>query len=281
MSFYKHPVIVCGMHRSGTSLVTKIIESQGVFMGDKKQGDNESVFFIDINEKIFKMINAGWDNPDNFNFVNRFFNKNIIHIINNELKSFHSIKYFGFSKYFNNHNFLKIKYDWGWKDPRNTFTADYWKEIFPDAKIIHIYRNPVDVAHSMRIRQQNFIEKYEESDDFKNYCNKIKFLGTSYRCLDLDEGFMLWEKYISRAFKIEKNIHHISYEELLNDPENEIKLLMDFIKIFPKKKAFNSEISNIDKSRLFAFIGDKELEDFYLKVKDNRWVKKLNYQNLT
>ncbi|MEZ5023867.1 MAG: sulfotransferase [Chitinophagales bacterium] len=37
---------------------------------------------------------------------------------------------------------------WGWKEPRNSFTLEFYKELFPDAKIIHIYRNPIDSANS-------------------------------------------------------------------------------------------------------------------------------------
>ena len=196
---YKQPIIICGMHRSGTSLISRLIESQGVFMGHKKQGDNESTFFIDINEAIFKLVNASWDNPSNFYYTNQFFDDNIGDIITKNLNSRKAIEYFGYSRYLINHNFHKIKYPWGWKDPRNTFTLDYWKALFPSAKIIHVYRNPVDVANSMRTRQQNFMENFDTNEAFRKYCMKINFFGTSYRCLDLNEGFKIWEKYISKA----------------------------------------------------------------------------------
>ena len=268
------------MHRSGTSLISKIIESQGVFMGHRKQKDNESVFFLDINEKIFRLINATWDTPDNFAYANTFFRNNIKKIILKELASKSNIRYFGLRKYLHNHNFDKLNYPWGWKDPRNIFTYDYWKQIFPGAKIIHIYRNPVDVANSMRIRQLNFIEKFETNETFRNYCLNINFLGTSYKCLDLTEGIKIWEKYIENAFEIQDNILHIKYEEFLMNSEKVSQILFNFIEVPLNNNKLHAITAKINKSRQFAFIGNKELENIYLSIKDNKWIKKLCYNNI-
>jgi hypothetical protein len=43
---------------------------------------------------------------------------------------------------------------WGWKDPRNSITLPVWLKLFPDARVIHIVRNGVDVAESLYRRQQ-------------------------------------------------------------------------------------------------------------------------------
>ena len=47
------PVVVVGMHRSGTSLVSRILDQSGVMMGKDLQGDHESLFFIGLNEWIY------------------------------------------------------------------------------------------------------------------------------------------------------------------------------------------------------------------------------------
>ena len=44
------PIIITGMHRSGTSLLSEILMKQGVFMGSKLDSNSESVFFQRIKE---------------------------------------------------------------------------------------------------------------------------------------------------------------------------------------------------------------------------------------
>ena len=48
-----NPVVVVGMHRSGTSLVSRILDDCGVMMGKDLQEDHESIFFISLNEWIY------------------------------------------------------------------------------------------------------------------------------------------------------------------------------------------------------------------------------------
>lgn len=281
MSFYKHPIIVCGMHRSGTSLVSNLIESQGVFMGDKKQGDHEPVFFLDINENIFKLINASWDTPDNFAYANNFFSSNINKFIYYQLRSRDAIKYFGFLNYLKNHNFHKIPYHWGWKDPRNTFTITYWHQLFPNAKIVHVYRNPVDVANSLRKRQTKFMERFVSNKNFEKYAIKNNFMGTSYKCLQLNEGFALWEKYVQKAFNTNIEMFHLKYEDLLAAPEENISDLLNFISVTKKADKIEKMLSDIDVTRKYAFVGNQELEQFYLSIKNTKSVIDLGYQNIT
>ena len=38
------PIIVIGMHRSGTTMLIKQLEELGLFVGDKKRKNYESVF---------------------------------------------------------------------------------------------------------------------------------------------------------------------------------------------------------------------------------------------
>jgi hypothetical protein len=43
----KHfPVIILGMHRSGTTMVTKLLEEVGLFVGDRLDENHEAVLFL-------------------------------------------------------------------------------------------------------------------------------------------------------------------------------------------------------------------------------------------
>lgn len=58
-------------------------------------------------------------------------------------------------------NIKKVDIPFGWKDPKNTFTVDFWKHIFPNPKIIHIYRNPIDSVSSYIERDLALKNKFE------------------------------------------------------------------------------------------------------------------------
>ena len=64
-SYKRSPIIIIGMHRSGTTMLSKILEDMGVFMGEKKDINNEALFFLNFNRYIFKQTFATWDSPKN------------------------------------------------------------------------------------------------------------------------------------------------------------------------------------------------------------------------
>ena len=40
-----NPIIIIGMHRSGTSMLSKILEDSDIFLGNNKDINNEALFF--------------------------------------------------------------------------------------------------------------------------------------------------------------------------------------------------------------------------------------------
>ena len=50
------PIIVTGMHRSGTTLVTRLLEGCNVYFGLYKDVNNEATFFLKRNEAIILTI---------------------------------------------------------------------------------------------------------------------------------------------------------------------------------------------------------------------------------
>ena len=58
------------MHRSGTTMLSKLLEQFGLFVGSKKEENDESLFFYKLNEWLLRQANASWDNPRNLNFIN-------------------------------------------------------------------------------------------------------------------------------------------------------------------------------------------------------------------
>jgi len=213
------PVIIIGMHRSGTGMISSMLEMLGLFGGYKQEKNHEALFFLRLNEWIFDQANASWDNPYNFSFVNENFKKEIIRVMKLHLSGYRRWEYLGTEKFLKYKSIKEIDFPWGWKDPKNTFTVGIWKEIFPDAKILHIYRNPVDVAESLRRREIRVIEEFNRN--FKKAVKEFFLLRKVYyqyslRIQNINEGIKLWQEYINKAFSLneefKENILHIRYE---------------------------------------------------------------------
>ena len=146
----KMPIIITGIHRSGTTLVSKIIEDNNVFLGKYKDINNESVFFQNINKWLMSINSSSWDNPSSFlesiNTENFKLNLDKLKLI---LHSKMNVQYFGMNNIIFNKKFDNIKNQWGWKDPRNIFTLPFWLKLFPKSKVIIIIRHPIDVVNSL------------------------------------------------------------------------------------------------------------------------------------
>jgi hypothetical protein len=95
------------------------------------------------------------------------------------------------------------------KSPFNTGRIKQLLEIFPDAKFIHIHRNPYEVYYS----NEKLYEKVLPAFSFHEAGNSEieKFILDSYR--------LTYQKYQKEISLIPKgNIAVISYEELVTDP---------------------------------------------------------------
>jgi LPS sulfotransferase NodH len=56
------PVIVIGMHRSGTTMLAKVLNKLGIFMGENIEHNSESIPFLKLNEQIFTKYKIKWSN---------------------------------------------------------------------------------------------------------------------------------------------------------------------------------------------------------------------------
>ena len=95
------PIIIAGMHRSGTSLLSKKLSEMNVFMGYYQDINNESLFFQRLNRWMMSYLQSSWDNPKSFYDINSidsdYIESHIVSML--ESKMFNFI-YFGFYKKF-------------------------------------------------------------------------------------------------------------------------------------------------------------------------------------
>jgi len=290
MNKFKGPLIIIGMHRSGTSMLSRVLEDLGIFMGIKKDENNEALFFVKFNNWILRQVNASWDNPYNYKVAGENFRNLTIDLAERYICSIKRIEYFGIKNFFKYKSLKELDFPWGWKDPRNTFTLDVWSKIFPNAKILHIYRNPIDVAVSLKKRREKCLEKFHWSIK-----KEIKFvllrgyLGCdclSPKFRDLMEGISLWEEYISRVFEIEEtydlDIIHIKYEDLLEIPKKNIVNILGEINLLNtvRESDIDNTVNGLNKGRRYAFLGNDYLGNIYEHIRTKNLMRKLGYDNI-
>ena len=181
----------------------------------------------------------------NSKFVKPLVEKNSIFNVPLESKSTNFI-YFGLKKMLMNHSFTNIKYQWGWKDPSNTFTLPIWLSIFNNAKVIYVLRHPLDVSRSL-LNRNNMLKKRDLNNIFPSFFSKYLSLLTitqggiscSFNINNIDECLSLYNYYYNEIIlhKGKHNILFIKYEDLLLNTEKIIAQLFSYI-----GKDFNEEI---------------------------------------
>jgi hypothetical protein len=269
----RNPVIFIGMHRSGTSMLGRLLEDLGMFFGTRKDENNEALFFQDLNEWLLSQCGGRWDNPTPFK---EYFWRNNEAVklteiyLRNMLASPRSIQFLGLRRFLSRrmHN---LDGPWGWKDPRNTFTLPMWLKIFPNAKVVSIERNGVDVAQSLLAREIKILEK---APQFYQRYRAIFFIhprragfAHSPRCLSLEDAFSLWEEYTSQADAAiatlpRERVLTLRYEEVLSNPAKWLTDVAAFCDLNASKARIGETVKGIRADRAQAYESNAELKIF-------------------
>jgi len=188
-------ICIAGAHRSGTSMLTRLLRACGLYLGPKHelmpaQADNPDGFwehlgFVALNDELLSELGGAWDLPPKTS-------EDFKHPRLDPLRMKARLLIEGFDS----------SNVWGWKDPRNSLTLPFWQDLLPGLKTLIVVRNPLEVAHSMRERN-----------------------GTSYSF-----GLRLWEIYnrrlIETASKQERLVTH--YDLFFENAEAELRRIVHF-----------------------------------------------------
>ncbi|MGZ3776222.1 MAG: hypothetical protein ACXVI9_01105 [Mucilaginibacter sp.] len=148
-------LIVTGMHRSGTSLITNWLFHCGLQVGEhlvgagdgNKEGHYEDVEFLRIHEEIL----AGNGYPPT-----GLIHHKPIHISEYQLEKLKAI--------------LKVKkhhFDqWGWKEPRTCLFLDVYRKLIPGAKYFVIVREYTAVVNSLLKRDFDILDSVYRQRSF-------------------------------------------------------------------------------------------------------------------
>jgi hypothetical protein len=267
-------------------MIANFLNKLGLFLGAKKDYHNEATFFVKINAWMIHNAGATWDNPENFNNINEEFSRHMIRVIDRHLSGPRRYEFLGWRRLCKYKSIKDLNVMWGWKDPRTTITLPVWQKIFPDAKIIHIFRNPIDVAQSLKRR--SFAYQNHFRPNLRTNLKELLLIGriryaNSYRVMNLREGVRLWREYTERALSIKRGtdeIIHIKYENFLADPYSNLKQIMAFSNMQVRDDGIRALLDQVDARRRFAFVNDSALYSFYQEIKQHPLMKQLGYDNI-
>ena len=267
------PLVVIGMHRSGTRLLVEILDRLGVFMGADRQADSESVAFMLINEQLLQQCGAFWSEPMSAHFLlAQPAAASQLAASAREALGPQLEKYAGSSGWHLETSRNELP-PFGWKDPRNTFTLPVWKQVFPNLRAIHIVRHGVDVAASLARRHAEALRAATgESVPPALTVIRDHALGilSSRRGWTLPEALTMWEQYVEKGRQesaaLGERALEVRFEELLTEPEQVIPTIAKFCRV-PVPVAQSRLLDGLKTGRAFAFRRDPELVAFAASVR--------------
>jgi hypothetical protein len=268
------PIVVIGMHRSGTRLVVDVLDKLGVFMGADAQADSESITFMLLNEALLHQCGAFWSEPMAAHFLlaepqaQAQLAAGTLAALESQLD-----RYAGPTGW---HRSATELPPFGWKDPRNTFTLPVWKRVFPNLRAVHVVRHGVDVAASLARRHAGAL-RAATGEAVPPALTVIRdhALGilSSRRGWTLAEALTMWEQYVEKAREecgaLGERAFEIRYETLLAEPERVVPALAEFCRVpVPAPATVAALLAGLEQSRAFAFRRDRELVELAATSRD-------------
>ncbi len=263
-----NPIVVVGMHRSGTSLVSRLLDKSGVLMGKDLQEDHESEFFIGLNEWIYENAGADWARPAAVSELLDFepAREKVEQYLRVRLASRASKKYSGQSL---KNGVFDLDVKWGWKDPRNGPALPFWTSIWPEMRIIHVVRHGVDVAASLHTRSKK--NWSEDVSRFEKWLPSYRWRSSNspirrgQRAATLSHALEFWAEQMEieeSMLQDREKVLAVRYENLLTNPENTVENILNHISAPADTELVSSLTESIDASRAFAFKQDSKLVEF-------------------
>ena len=189
-------VFVLGMHRSGTSSVTRLIDLLGVPVGGPQlppQSDNPEGFWevaplMQLNDELLAHLGGAWDVPPDPQ-PGWESDAALDEMRERAARVFHA---------------AHPGAGWVWKDPRACLLLRFWRPLTGSSDVaVIVLRNPLDVAHSL---------------------NRRSHMSTTY-------GMVLWERYMRVLSRDAGGLPAlvVRYDDALDDPTASAQQMREFL----------------------------------------------------
>src|SRR2546423_870535 len=221
------PICIAGMHRSGTSMITRLLNLCGLYLGattelsatapDNEAGFWENLYFTKLNEEALTRLGGGWDLPATL--TEGWEQDAEMSPLRDEatelVRQFSSYEV------------------WGWKDPRNSIMLPFWQRLIPDLKVVICLRNPLEVAKSLQMRNNS----------------------------SLAFGLNLWLAYNQRLLSCTRPDERVMthYNAYFYNPEAELRRLLSLLQIGAPAELVKESCSTISVPLRHSWITTQEL----------------------
>jgi hypothetical protein len=225
-------VFVLGMHRSGTSLLTRIVHLLGVPVGREEDlmkpdeaninGYWESDMLTAFQERLLRRLGGGWGAPPP---LSQGWERSprLLLDVGRARRIFRRV-----------YGTMPV---WAWKDPRTSLTLPLWlRALRLRPLLIVVHRHPLEVARSLAVR-----------DGFE----KTRALA-------------LWEEYNRTLLANAEGLPAlvVSYEDLVRDPVAVAKRASEFLAQLGVRTDFDEQtvVSCVDQRLRHSTYGDSDLK---------------------
>lgn len=191
-------ICILGMHRSGTSAITRGFNLLGAYLGEENdivkplpenpEGFWERFDIYYLQERLLSKMNRQWGSvnplPENWEKSEeiRSFKLELTELIKNNFMQ-HSL--------------------WLWKDPRTCLLLPLWKDVLSEMnialKVVFVVRNPLDVAKSLE-KRNGFTTDKGLGIWFNNTLSALKEVaGVDTVFLSYDRFLEAWETELKKC----------------------------------------------------------------------------------
>jgi hypothetical protein len=172
------PIVITGMHRSGTSVIAGILNIAGMFIGrpgsimkvneDNPKGYFENLKVRAVNEIILEHYGLDWKSTASL--PQDWHNSKFAEKLSRKVKFILNREFFGKKK-------------WGVKDPRFCLTLKFWEKLFPGMLLVVVKRSDREIISSLEKRA----EKPDDSERLlRHYLFSLEenIKGKTYKAID-------------------------------------------------------------------------------------------------
>lgn len=216
------PVLIVGMHNSGTSILAEIIHEAGVFMCPDIGHFESSYFSHFLNDDLVLGSIDRWAQlplPTEEAIAEKF--SNLDELTTNGWLS----------------TYIKAGYDgsspWGIKDPRLCLMLTEYHRLFPESKVVYIHRDSRDVAASLTQRPKKGVGFNRDFESWHQLT--LEYQGRAESGLD----------------RFTAGAHRLTYEDLCANPNETVQLLMQFLGL--GDKPLPGAVSKVSRNSVGSF----------------------------
>ncbi|MDA0947369.1 MAG: sulfotransferase [Planctomycetota bacterium] len=280
-----------GAHRSGTSLVTRALQAMGAFMGRGLEQNAEPLFFVRRNEWLLRRSGGSWDRPwDAVAALGEGQQRGeLLRVLREEIAGRGFAAYQGRLAWAASRLGARSSKPWGWKDPRNAWTAALWSEVFPGARLLCVERNGIDASQSLIQREARSTAAWGAAASgtdahpdllLRSPRGTLPFL-ISGRSWSFEEAFALWEASVE-AGRRAAEAHlgpslFIRFEDLMATPAKVLTSIAGFAGLDPAPSVLDAIARDLSTDRAHAFLEDPGLRERYRTLAGSPWMRALGY----